>query len=193
MSANGGQVGAGGKARSGGEAGTGARPDARGFAAFLELERAARRADSVRALDWIVVNDTRRLVDYRQAVLLMPRGGRGWRVAAVAGVSSPDPDAPATRWFAASAARLAPRPAADRAPAADGASRLVTAADLSDPAAAESWGRWAAGHALLCPLVAPPDSRPQGLLMLFRDRPWSEPDRVLVERLAEAYGHARRA
>jgi len=181
---------AAGQGASRASAGAGAEPHG-AFASFLGLERAARRAESVRTLDWLAVNDTRTLVDYRQAVLVVPKGRRGWSVAAVAGVSTPDADAPATRWFAEALQRLAPRP--EPRGGGDGTARPVTRADLDDPALAAAWERWAAPYGLICPLAAPPDPQPQSLLLLVRESAWTERERVLVERLAEAYGHARRA
>ena len=44
-------------------------PKLRGFSTFLQLERAARHAESVEALGFVAVNETRRLLNYRQAVL----------------------------------------------------------------------------------------------------------------------------
>jgi len=67
----------------------------------------------------------------------------------------------------------------------------VAAADLP-PALAGDWGDWAAPQVLWLPLVAP-DGTPVGGLWIARDRPFDAAETVLLERLADAYAHARRA
>lgn len=164
-----------------------AAPGAAGFSAFLQLERSARHAETVQALDFIVANETRRLVAYRQAAVLEPRPGRRWRLTAVSGVSTLDRDAAYVRWLERVAAALG----TGAETAAGARPRPVTAADLP-PALARDWGDWAAPQVLWMPLVAP-DGTSVGVLWLARDKPFDAAETVLLERLADAFAHARRA
>jgi multidrug resistance efflux pump len=156
-----------------------------GFSTFLQLERAARHAEDEAALGFTLVNETRRLVSYRQAALLDLRGGRP-QVRAVSGVAVLDRNAPMIRWLGRVAERLA-RASRDEA-GPDAAARPVTAAALPDELARE-WGEFAAPEGLWCPLIAP-DRRVLGALWFSRDQAWSENDRVLLDRLCDAYAHA---
>ncbi|SMF72540.1 Biotin-lipoyl like [Tistlia consotensis] len=159
------------------------RPDAQSvvFSVFLQLERQARHAQSADSLRFVLVNETRRLLPYRQAIFATGSEGGGFRVESVSGVAVPDRSAPYLRWlervFAwcgrngrlAEAGRLAPEdlPAAER----------------------DEWQEWSAPEALLCPFKAP-DGAVVGLLWLVRDQPWADGERVLAEQLADAYAHA---
>lgn len=156
-----------------------------GFSTFLQLERAARHAEDEAALGFTLVNETRRLVAYRQAALIDLRGRRP-QVRAVSGVAVVERNAPMIRWLVA-LARVLARPTA-APPEARAAARPVTAGDLPQEVARD-WPDFAAAAGLWCPLVAP-DGRPLGALWLTRDETWSESDRVLLDRLGDAYAHA---
>lgn len=148
---------------------------------LLELERLARRAENETALGYMIVNETRRLLVYRQAALFRTSGA-GIPVAlhTVANIPAPEADAPMTRWLLATVERLARHQ-----------NRCITphtpetlAGD--DP---EQAREFAPGHTLLAPLTAP-DGQVMGLLWLNRADPWQEAERVLLEQLAETLGHA---
>ena len=152
-----------------------------GFSTFLQLERAARHAEGEEALAFTLVNETRRLIAYRQAALIDLRHPRRPRVIAVSGVSIVERDAPMIRWLA----KLAR--AADRQGEAASV-RMLNPADLA-PELAGDWAQFSAPETLWCPLVAP-DGRRLGALWFTRDEPWNENDRVLLDRLGDAYAHA---
>ena len=65
--------------------------------ALLQLGRRARAADSVEALGFTMVNESRQLLPYRQAALWL--GGRLGRVAAVSGVPQVEAHAPYEQWL----------------------------------------------------------------------------------------------
>lgn len=156
-------------------------PPRSGFSTFLQLERAARHAQAEEALAFTLVNETRRLIAYRQAALIdLRRPGRP-RVVAVSSVSVVERNAPMIRWLTGLAR------AADRQ-GAEPAARPLSPADLPS-ALAQDWGQFSAAAALWCSLVAP-DGRRLGALWFTRDDAWSESDRVLLDRLSDAYAHA---
>ncbi|RDD63069.1 efflux RND transporter periplasmic adaptor subunit [Ferruginivarius sediminum] len=165
-------------------------PKLRGFSTFLELERAARHAESVEALSFTMVNETRRLLQYRQAVLASGGGTAGLRVDYVSGVSVVERDAPFVRWVGRAMAALG-----GAYGGAHGEAKAAPRAVTEDDVPAElrdGWREWGAGQVLLVPLVAP-DGERLGLLWLSREMPWHAGDSVLAERLADCYAHAWRA
>lgn len=146
------------------------------MAGLLQLQSEARNAESLEAVGFVLVNQTRRLLPYRLAALwLADRHGGGGRVAAVSGIASPERDAPFMRWLAALLTGIA----------AEGTARVLTADDAAGPAQAE-WGQWAPPNALWLPLAVP-GGRPLGGLWLARDEPWDEYEIVLATTLAEGY------
>ncbi|MBF0179124.1 MAG: HlyD family efflux transporter periplasmic adaptor subunit [Magnetococcales bacterium] len=141
-------------------------------AALLELEREARRAESVLALQFVMVNRTRLLV--AAEVMLFWNAASG-KVEGAMGVSEVDPHAPFVRW----AGGLCRERARERG----GVVALCAGGDWDE--AAPRQGMWA-------PLVAP-DGVCVGGLLLLRTQPWGDGERELLERLVEAYAHAWRA
>jgi hypothetical protein len=156
-----------------------ARERAEPFARFLELERAARRAETPKALAYLIVNDTRRLVAYRQAALIGLTGGA--RVEAVSAVAVLDADAPFLHWLRRVAGRLAAQgPQAEPRP--------VDPAALPEALRAD-WADWGAPNVLWVPLAAPDGSIPAAL-WLAREEPWQAGETTLLQRLGECYAHA---
>ena len=108
---------------------------------LLELGHRARAASSVQELEFLLVNDTRVLVPYRQAVWWSRRQG----VVALSGVVQADRNAPYAQWLAAACQHWA------SLDAPDATVRAVTAETL--PAAlAQAWGAWLPAHAVWVPL-----------------------------------------
>jgi len=154
------------------------------FAVFLQLEQAARQAETVEALRYTMVNDLRRLVQYRQAALILDRGEGSAQVAAVSGVAVPEPDAPYIRWLTGLGQHLLTR---DHA----GTWRTLGAADVPGISGTE-WPQWSAAEGLWCPL-SDRDGTLMGGLWLARDQPWQPAETALLERLCGCYAHAWQA
>ncbi|MBK1696445.1 efflux RND transporter periplasmic adaptor subunit [Rhodovibrio salinarum] len=159
-------------------------PKLRGFSTFLQLERSARHAESVEALGFVAVNETRRLLNFRQAVLAAGGESSRPRVQAISGVSVLERDAPFVHWTEKLLADLAGATTARQV-------RRIGPDDVPTKHQA-GWTEFAAGHALWVPLIAP-DGEMLGVLWLTRDAAWSDGDLVLAERLADCYAHAWRA
>ncbi|MDZ7712872.1 MAG: biotin/lipoyl-binding protein [Rhodovibrio sp.] len=159
-------------------------PKLRGFSTFLQLERSARHAESVEALGFIAVNETRRLLNFRQAVLAAGGETARPRVQAVSGVSVLERDAPFVRWTEAVLTELAAQSGAREV-------RRIGPDEVSAKRRSD-WDAFAGGHALWVPLIAP-DGEMLGALWMTREAAWSDGDLVLAERLADCYAHAWRA
>ena len=147
------------------------------LAALLGLERSARAADSVAGLGFVAINETRQLLDYRQAALWLPGEAAPARLA-LSGLPRPERDAPYSQWlkrvFVQSLGTL-PKTA------------CVGATSLPTHLAVE-WVQWLPSHGLLLPLRHA--GRSLGCLLLVRDTEWEEGEIALAQELAHAYGHA---
>lgn len=105
---------------------------------LLELGHRARQAPTVQELEFLLVNDSRLLVAYRQAVWWTQARG----VHTLSGVVQPDRNVPYTQW----AAQVARHMALQHAPVC-----VLTAADLP-PALAAQWGQWWPAYAVWLPM-----------------------------------------
>lgn len=156
----------------------------RELAALVQLARRAREAGSIEALGFIMVNETRQLLDYRQAALAQPAmHGLPFEsgVLSVSGLPQPDPQAPYVQWLGRLFAQLS-KQHVDATPLVFGAS------DVPDILASE-WQEWLPSHALLLPLCKPGGRRVSHLL-LARETPWEEHELAMGAEIAHAYGHA---
>lgn len=151
-----------------------------GLTSLLQLERDARHAESLVELGFLIVNDTRKLVPYRQALLWEVDDAGLLRIVAGSGTSEVEPHAPYVVWAQRMLAEV--KAAGLRQPADLHAAMLP--ADI-----ATGWAEFLAPHALLVPLLSPKGVLLGGLL-IAGDLPWEEGHRVLLERLSDAYAHA---
>lgn len=147
------------------------------LAGLLNLGRRAREAASVAELGFVVLNETRQLLDYRQAALWLPNE-RGDARLALSGLPRAEIDAPYSQWL---------ERVFRKAFAGLDKTACVNAAGL--PAdLAEDWAQWLPGHGLLLPLAR--GGEVLGWLLLARDAAWDEAEIALADELAHAYGHA---
>lgn len=151
-----------------------------GLTALLQLERDARHADSVTELGFLITNETRRLLAYRQALLWEIDETGHLRLLAGSGSSDLDANAP----YVVFAQQLL----ASQQVAALRAMKTLTVGEVS-PELAAGWREFLAPEVLLLPLTSPRGVLLGGLL-LAADQPWQEGQQVLLERVADAYGHA---
>ncbi len=147
---------------------------------LLQIEKEARDAENEAALRYLIVNRTRTLLSYRQALLFEPSGA-GLAITAASDVSAPDRDAPYIRWMEKLAGRLRKEGHLDTA-------YFLTVGDLSE-AEREGWREWGSEHNFWLPLWDR-EQRLCAILLLSRDEPWGADDPVLAERLAETFAHA---
>lgn len=133
---------------------------------LLGVEEHAFKARTATQLAFVIVNDTRALVEYQQAALHIT--GRG--VEAVSGVSSVDDNIPFTLFL-------------QRIFKAHEAGKEMSAADR------EEWAEWLPSKPLFLPLTDVDGNR-LGTLLLAREEEWDEGVSVLLQRLADVYAFA---
>lgn len=147
---------------------------------LLNLAHQARDAKSGNELVFLLVNDSRSLLRYRQAVLWLAGAG----VRGLSGVVEIDRNAPYAQWVDKVCAELASTTRAS-------AHRVVDASSL--PAAlAASWSEWMPAHAVWVPL--PPrqavDGATAGGLLLASDEAWPDGALTLLAEWLHVWAHA---
>ncbi len=147
------------------------------LAALLQLERRAREAANVAELGFVALNETRQLLDYRQAALWLPNE-RGNARLALSGLPRAETDAPYGQWLQRVFRKVFG--------AQDKAARVSAESLPGD--LAEDWPQWLPAHALLLPLARAENRL--GWLLLAREQDWDGAEIALAEELAHAYGHA---
>lgn len=145
---------------------------------LVQLARRAREAATREALGFVMVNETRQLLDYRQAVL-WTGGVLGGQVAAVSGLPQHDGNAPYVQWLAQLCHTLEKQ---------GGEARPVTPDEY--PELAEDWAQWLPPQLLWLPLHRAQGERVIGALLLARDPAWSPHEQALARELTDGYGHA---
>lgn len=158
----------------------GVDPRVLGLTTLLQLERDARHCETIAQLGFLVVNDTRKLVPYRQALLWEVDDAGLVRIVAGSGASEVENNAPYVVW----AARLL-----DALNAGGLREQTVIEAATVPEDLRAGWAEFLAAKALLVPLVSPKGVQLGGILVAG-DLPWDEGHRALFERLADAYAHA---
>lgn len=156
------------------------------MAAMLQLERMVRAASTREELQFLIVNETRRLLAYRQAVLLVPPMPSSQRYEGWAASSVPvlDRSVPLIQWTERLVEDL-------RRTSTSHDIRLVGETDC--PAEFRSdWQEFTSGYGLWCPLTYP-DEPSIGGLWLTRDQPWLDHELTILQSLSEAYAYAWRA
>jgi len=123
----------------------------------------------------VAVNETKQLLDYRQAALWVQKGKR---VAAVSGLQQPETHAPYTQWLGRMFAKLP-----------NYTSSFTLNAQQEDKRSSADWEQWLPAHALVAPLKRV-NGEVLGLLLLARDAEWQDGEIALLDELANAYSHA---
>ena len=156
------------------------------LSALLQLEGMVRAAQTQEELQFFIVNETRRLVPYRQAILLTPPtpSTQSYQVRAASSVPVVDRTVPLMQWTE--------RLIRDLRQASTGADILhVTEAEC--PAELRpDWKEFTPGYGLWCPLKHPKGEILCGL-WLTKDQPWTDHEVTVLQRLSEAYAYAWRA
>jgi multidrug resistance efflux pump len=146
---------------------------------LLDMARRLRGAQSLRELEFMLVNDSRSLLPYRQAALwLAPHGLR-----ALSGIVQIEANAPYAQWVEQVCRHLAASGHAD--------AQAFTAADLP-PALAAQWSDWWPAHALWLPLPGRTGPAEAGLL-LVRDDAWTTAEHALLREWGDVGAHALHA
>lgn len=169
-----------------------------GLLMLLDLQRQAWRQATAPELRYHIVNQTRRLIAYRQAAFLTVSERGRPTLEAVSNIAVLEPGAPFAQWLEEAARTVATG-------AQGNAVHVVDPTTLS-ASVRGAWGEWGPAQVLWCPLCKPetPCAPPSGVpteakakpapppagLWLGRDEPWTEAEILLLNHLTEGYGHA---
>jgi hypothetical protein len=157
---------------------------------FYALATRAEAATTAAELGFVACNETRLLVDYRQAALMSMSPARGPRLVAHSGLADSDPNTPYALWLTAVSRQIA-----DRCREQPSTARVLPLSPemLGEELAAE-WGEWLPAHVWVLPLTGP-GNNVGALLFLARDEAWpttltSDSAEFALLQLAGLYGYA---
>lgn len=156
------------------------------LATLTHLEGQVRAAKTLQELQFVAVNETRRLVPYEQAVLLstVDSGATSYRAVTASSVSVLDRDAPMMVWLEQAAQAIRQGQPADLP--------MVVNPDMVPEPLRAGWHEFIKGSVLWCPLMHP-DETLLGGFWIVRDGAWQENDITIVFRLAGSYAYAWKA
>ena len=154
------------------------------LAALTHLEGQVRAAKTVRELQFLAVNETRRLVPYQQAVLFSRDAADLPRVVTASSVAVVERDAPLIRWLEQVAQALRHEYPGDEP--------MALTEETCPESCREGWRDYVRGYVFWCPLKHP-DETVLGAWWFEREFPWQENDVAIVHRLAGSYAYAWKA
>ena len=156
------------------------------LAALTHLEGQIRAAKTLPELQFLAVNETRRLVPYQQAFLLTcgDAGPDGCRVATAASVAVVEREAPLIRWLEQVAQALRREYPGDEP--------MALTEETCPASCREGWREYVQGYVFWCPLKHP-DETVLGAWWYEREFPWQDNDVAIVHRLAGSYAYAWKA
>lgn len=154
-----------------------------GLTVLMQLEAEARKAQTDKALQFLIVNETRQLLPYRQAFLFSSQGDprSRCRIEAAASLAVIDRNAPLIRWVEAALDAMREKDLPDALQRLD--------SSKCRPGLAEDWREFSLPYVLWCPLLRP-DGAFLGGLWLARETGWRDDELTLMKRLCDAYAHA---
>jgi hypothetical protein len=158
------------------------------LSSLITLQQTARNAENLTELAYIMAHDTHRLITYDQALVWRMSSRHSVKVISVSGVSNPDQNAAYMQWLAQLIPQLVKQ---KHNPSNNATIYPVTTHDLP-PEWAEQWQQWRLHEALWCPFANQAGVPPEGGLLLFRQKAWSESEQVLLNVALDAYRHAWR-
>ncbi len=157
------------------------------LAALTHLEGQIRAARTIQELQFLSVNETRRLIPYDQAFLLSPSGPATdvYRVLNASSVAVVDRDASMIVWLEQAVQAL-------RRAGNTGEQPMVVTEELLPDSLRNGWREFVKGHVFWCPLQHP-DETVLGAWWFERDFAWQENDVAIVHRLAGSFAYAWKA
>ena len=139
---------------------------------LIALNRKARSA-SAAELPFLLVNESRALAEYRQAVFCLDE-----KIVALSGLAQPELNAPYTQWLQRLCAHL--RHSHPNEPT------LVTSRDVPAELAAQ-WGEWLPAFLVWVPI------NKVGAVLFARDALWDNASIALMSEWSDSWGHAWRS
>ncbi len=148
---------------------------------LIQLEKQARKAETLTELGFLIANDTHRLLSYKLAVVWQIRGKKA-ELHAVSGVSVLDRNAPMLRYLQQVLQQYSP--VQTQLPPIHNLDLTQISDNLR-----EEWQAQGFGQGLWCRLQHPRLGYLGGVLLL-RQTPWQDSDITLMSTLNDAYTHA---
>ncbi|MEM7027041.1 MAG: HlyD family efflux transporter periplasmic adaptor subunit [Pseudomonadota bacterium] len=150
---------------------------------LLQLESMARSAISREALSFMIVNETRRLIPYRQAYLFLSLHPiqRDCELAAASSVAVVDDNAPFVDWLHKLKAQLFNSETIAKQHQLD--------ESLCPDNLKSGWQEYSLPFVLWTPLKLP-DGTFIGGVWMTRETPWKDNEQAMLRRLGETYAHA---
>ena len=161
-------------------------PTNQALSVLLQLEGMVRAAQTQQELQFFFVNETRRLVPYRQAMFLTPPTSSAQSYQALAASSVPvvDRTVPLMQWTERLIQNLRK---------ASSGQDICHITEAECPAELRTdWKEFTPGYGLWCPLKHP-GGQIIGGLWLTQNHPWADHETTVLQRLSEAYAYAWRA
>jgi multidrug resistance efflux pump len=150
---------------------------------LMQLEAMAREADSLKALQFMMTNETRHLIAYRQAFLFSTDvdNENKFQLQTASSIAVIDRTAPFVNWLESTLNQLHKDSNMETL-------QILDAARCPE-AMQEEWKEYSLPFVLWCPLKLS-DGKSLGGVWLARETPWTDSDSTLVKRLADTYAHA---
>ena len=158
-------------------------PDMSKLSLLMQLEAMSREAESVKALHFMIVNETRHLISYRQAFLFSTDvvNKNKYQLKAASSIAIIDRNAPFANFLESCLNRFQK----------DSNMGTVQQFDATSCPAGlrEEWKEFSLPFVLWCPLKLASGTKLGGV-WLARETPWTDGELKLVKRLADTYAHA---
>ncbi len=150
---------------------------------LMQLETMAREADSIKALQFMMVNETRHLIPFRQAFLFASDvvNKNKFQLKSASSIAIIDRNAPFVYWLETCLNHLHEESNMEGI-------QYLDAARFSEEIK-EEWKEYSLPFVLWCPLSLA-DGTNLGGIWLARETPWEDSEAKLVKRLADTYAHA---
>lgn len=150
---------------------------------LMQLEAMARAADSIKALQFMVVNETRHLISFRQAFLFASDvvNENQYQLKAASSIAMIDRNSPYANWLETCVNRL------HKESNMENIQHLDAARCPQDMR--EEWNEFSLPFVLWCPLALA-DGISLGGIWLARETPWTDNEAKIIKRLADTYAHA---
>lgn len=160
-----------------------ARQDLHALSTLLQLEQQARLAQGVKELHFFAVNETRRLISYRQAYLFQAGSSLGvpCRMAAASSLPTIERHTPCVQWMERTLHSL-------RKKTAPLAAQQFTEENCP-PDLRPQWKEFSLPYVVWCPLQLT-NGTVLGGMWLAKEKPWQDSEITVAQRLADTIAHA---
>ena len=151
---------------------------------IIQLEQSARHAETVAELGFVMVNETLRLVPYKQAIFWLLKPNGTITIRSVSGTDTPTSNAPLIQDLSRLLKKLIKRLGSEKS-----RQTLAISPDDLEDKLKDDYQRCELKELLWCPLI-PPNQKFLGGIVLTKNAKWNESETILLDRLLDSYAHA---